>query len=595
MLRNRGLLVFLCLFTALVSTDAVRNASTARAVTPGIAYGVNASWDRLDDVKAMGFTWIKYLASWKELEPSRGDYRFSNLDFTINKAVSNGFNILVRVDDPPDWASSAPGARNAPPVNNADLGNFMFALAAYLKGRAQAYEIWNEPNLYYEWGGLDPDPVRYGEMLKAAYPRIKAADSSAVVVSGGLSTAGGATSGPVMGDLYFLAKLFDPNQDRNPSDGYAAYLDAVGSHPYGGSYSYDTPASVAEFALGLYFRRAEQQRQMMEVWGQVDKPVWATEFGWIVDPAEEGHSCDLGYFNQMKVSSSAQSANLVGSYQYAAANWPWMGPMFMFNFDFGADTFRDTCDQVRFYSIIRSSGSYRSAFEALKNMPKVGASSTLPIPSSPGNGSLLPTLGPTLRWKVPSGAKQVHLQVNPANNDGAGVNLIIGSAAESFTIPAPPAWYGMLPGMSYSWRVRTSPSTTSIGSDHPSWSAWSETWTFRMPPPRIDTVSLVSPVDGGVVSTTTPTVVWSNSDPSIFYYEVQLSKDSSFNTDPATATASVYWEMRHGGVTVPPNSYSVSTSSRLEPGATYYWRVRPRVQGDGTAIEWSRARRFMTP
>ena len=71
------------------------------------------------------------------------------------------------------------------------------------------FSVWNEPNLNYEWGNFDPDPARYGAMLKAAYPSIKAADPAAVVVTGGLSPTGDGTSGPYLGDLYYLNRLAD--------------------------------------------------------------------------------------------------------------------------------------------------------------------------------------------------------------------------------------------------------------------------------------------------------------------------------------------------------------------------------------------------
>lgn len=37
------------------------------------------------------------------------------------------------------------------------------------------------------------------------------------------------------------------------------------------------------------------------------------------------------------------------------------------------------------------------------------------------------------------------------------------------------------------------------------------------------------------------------------------------------------------GLTQPLNSW---TTRALTPGVTYYWRVRPRVQGDGTPVAW---------
>ncbi len=50
----------------------------------------------------------------------------------------------------------------------------------------------------------------------------------------------------------------------------------------------------------------------------------------------------------------------------------------------------------------------------------------------------------------------------------------------------------------------------------------------------------------------------------------------------------------HGGETSPRNSWTVPDSAKLDPNKNYYWRVRPRVQGDGTEVAWSPAWSFKT-
>ena len=225
----------------------------------------------------------------------------------------------------------------------------------------------------------------------------------------------------------------------------------------------------------------------------------------------------------------------------------------------------------------------------------LAAISTAPQLVAPSDGSTVSTFGPTLQWSNPAGTTQYHLQVIPVNNDGPGVNLIIGSVGASFSIPAPPNWYGLLPDMRYTWQVRVTDATVSLAENDSRWGPWSSTWAFRTPKTSSGSLTLGSPVGDALVSSITPVLTWSSSDPAIYYYEVQVSRDSAFNTDPATAVASVYWEMRHGGVTAPLNSYSVSQSSPLDAGTTYYWRVRPRVQGDGSPVAWSPAASFKTP
>lgn len=216
-----------------------------------------------------------------------------------------------------------------------------------------------------------------------------------------------------------------------------------------------------------------------------------------------------------------------------------------------------------------------------------------PVISSPGQGQELTTLGPTLQWSNPAGATQYHLQVIPFNSDGPGVDLHVGAPDQSFTIPAPPDWYGLLPDMTYQWRVRASDATTFVELQDPSWGPWAS-GSFRTPKADSSTITAGLPTSGSNVDTLNPLLAWNNTRRDVFYYEVQLSKDATFSTDPATATAMVYWELRHGGVTKPINSYQVPAAFPLETSTTYYWRVRPRIQGDGTPVPWSTTFSFRT-
>ena len=151
----------------------------------------------------------------------------------------------------------------------------------------------------------------------------------------------------------------------------------------------------------------------------------------------------------------------------------------------------------------------------------------------------------------------------------------------------------MLPDMTYLWRMRSTASTRPPEElTVQDWTAWSIR-VFRTGPVTSSTVSLVSPDPEKSIGTLTPTLTWRNTDKAVFYYEVQVSKDPNLSADPGAPF--LYWELRHGGVTVPLNSYTVPQQFPLEPSTVYYWRVRPRVQGDGTPVLWSDVWRFQTP
>jgi len=211
----------------------------------------------------------------------------------------------------------------------------------------------------------------------------------------------------------------------------------------------------------------------------------------------------------------------------------------------------------------------------------------------PPAGSTLPGMGTELRWTNPNGVRFVHLQLAPANNDGPGIDLLLGPVS-SFLVPAPPAWYGLLPDMTYTWRVRVTASLLEPALDSRAWGPWVAT-TFCTPAVAANVVGSAAPAEGSLVSSLTPTLRWISSRNDLFYYEVQLSRDASFDTNPQTATASVYGALIHGALATPANSYTVPSSAPLEPGTRYYWHVRPRVQGDGTPLPFSPVYSFRTP
>ncbi len=76
-------------------------------------------------------------------------------------------------------------------INNMGAwGSAIDAIALAGKGKVNAYELCNEPNVIGFWSNNPPDPARFSEMLCIANARIKAIDPAASVISGGLAPVG---------------------------------------------------------------------------------------------------------------------------------------------------------------------------------------------------------------------------------------------------------------------------------------------------------------------------------------------------------------------------------------------------------------------
>ena len=269
--------------------------------------------------------------------------------------------MLVRLHSPPAWAT-ADGSGHLARVDPDALRLSLEALARRGAGRVTAYQVFNEPNLAYEWGEDvdEASAAAYARLLRAAYGGLKAGDPRALVVSAGL--ANGATA-PSLNDLDYLRALY--------AAGARGTFDALATHPYGGN---TPPESTA--CGGTCFRRAEVQRQLMVAAGDAATPMWATELGWLHES-----DYDMGpVFEWHKVSAQQQADYLVRAYQYAEQHWPWMGPMFVPTHDHstamwcGGPCYPPTT-AVHWFSLLNPDRSARPAYLALAALPKRPASS----------------------------------------------------------------------------------------------------------------------------------------------------------------------------------------------------------------------------
>jgi hypothetical protein len=197
----------------------------------------------------------------------------------------------------------------------------------------------------------------YTQLLAIASSRIRTADPSALIISAGIAPTGGDGDGYV-DDLRYARAMFDA--------GALAFIDGYGFHPYGFAYAPDHDPNDPQ-TRGLLFRRAEAHRALLVEYGAADMRMWATEFGWLLNPATYGRSCDLGSMNWQKVSAEQQAIWTTQAFDYAARNWPWMGPMFLWNYDFSrSPQYSDPCEQMTWFSLLHEDGSERAVLAALR-------------------------------------------------------------------------------------------------------------------------------------------------------------------------------------------------------------------------------------
>jgi hypothetical protein len=286
----------------------------------------------LNMIHAAGFRWIRQEFPWEDIEHSgRGDFWDHKYDQIVHLASQYGVQVIARLDHPPTWTRADGDARGTrcPPDDLQDFGNFVYAVVSRYKGRVRYYQIWNEPNIYPEWGEQPVDAAGYVRLLQVAYRRAKEADPNCVVLCAGLAQT--LEPGPKnLNDLAYLQQMYDA--------GVQGYFDIMGVMAYG---LWTGPGDHRASPELTNFARPQLIRDIMVRNGDADKPLWATEVGWNALPGDFLGSPIYG-----RVTLEQQARYAVQAYQRAQQEWPWMGVMNYWFFKRATDT---ETDQAFYY------------------------------------------------------------------------------------------------------------------------------------------------------------------------------------------------------------------------------------------------------
>lgn len=329
--------------------------------------------ERLFDMVAYeaGFGWVKQQVRWDQYEylPDKySDVMLATLDEVVDDAENRGMNVLLSIVKAPDWAR-ATTEEDGPPIDYQQYHEFVKDIVQRYKGKVQAVEIWNEPNLRLEWNGAPLSGAEYVRLLAVGYDAVKSAypEGNITVVSAGLAPTGVSDGVTAVDDRVYLRQMYEA--------GLANYADAVGIHPYswanppwarccgdwGGSPSHTNHPSF--FFLGTI----EDYRSIQAEFNDLGRPLWATEFGWgTMDKLNRATPADAPFFDYLNEDLQAQY--ILQAYEMAQ-QWDFMGPMFLWNFNVAALPGLD--DNQSGYSILRADNNPRRAFEVLRNTPKV--------------------------------------------------------------------------------------------------------------------------------------------------------------------------------------------------------------------------------
>jgi len=270
----------------------------ARAATrneSGIATSATLIWmkpndleRRLQDIDALGATWVRVDFSWPAIQPTDADtYDWEKYDRLVEASSAHGLKILAMVAYTPAWArdpACAAAAKNeqaaqkCEPRDPEEFGHFAGAIAHHFAGKnIRGWEIWNEPNLSGYWksaqsdGKLYVDPLAYARIANAAAWNIRQFNSDCAIVTGGLSPMFEPRYPKGMRQSDYLGTVL-PHLEKDLFTG-------IGIHPYSWPV---LPTLAADYNAFYTVDNGDEKynlRTVMEKNGWDTKEIWATEYG----------------------------------------------------------------------------------------------------------------------------------------------------------------------------------------------------------------------------------------------------------------------------------------------------------------------------
>jgi len=370
-------------------------AGAARAATPGINVAGVPTQASVQQVIATGAKYARFFLLWSDAEPSRGvlvPSYVTQYQLTLGQLAAAGVKVDLVINDAPSWANGS-GDRAVPPSDPADMAGFMSLLAAQLKGKVAAYEIWNEPDNPDFWhAGVDAG--RYTQLIQAVYPAVKTADPGATVLAG-----------PFSGNDYdFLGQMYADGA-KGSFDGVAVHTDTACLNTGPGTYYRDGTR------IGRYSFLGYRELHNTMLANGDNSPIWITELGWSSTTTQCNRGASAGK-KTAGVGEAGQATDLSQAYhcltadpEVAVAEW------FTLTDAGSADT------ELNRYGLIRSDGSFKPSYTAFRNEATKGDQLT---------GSCGDFSGPAITVNQPTANEMFsdHLMLSASASDSDGLHRI---------------------------------------------------------------------------------------------------------------------------------------------------------------------------
>ncbi|MHA3023065.1 cellulase family glycosylhydrolase [Mycobacterium sp. BMJ-28] len=346
-----------------INTATIEEAPSTIGVAESNLYSMsNAEIDKaLDKMLSLGVNDVRIGVFWRSIQPlSATNYDWAKTDYIVKAAADRGMGILGVLNQTPMWAGALGNGHPDPDA----YAKFAAAVAQRYAGKISAYEIWNEPNGFYEWNPVDA--VSYTTMLKKAYTAIKAVAATTnqdIKVIGGVVGAGLTLGNLSLDPVSFITQMY--------ANGAKGYFDALSFHPYNYTLKFSLgPANTWPGTSAL--AQLQAIRALMNVKGDGDLKIWISEYG---QPTMTGTAAD-------QQQQAEYLKDMILSWQSFLNG----GPIFIYN---GKDTGApDSTVKEDHLGLFDYFWNEKAAADVIRKLilQLSGTTPTIPTPGNPASG-----------------------------------------------------------------------------------------------------------------------------------------------------------------------------------------------------------------
>jgi hypothetical protein len=376
----------------------------------------------ISGIKGLEVTMIRNDINWESVEVSKGVYNFDYYDNKTDQLLFQDIASLYIIDYSNCLYNSMPKNQGYDcylyvPRNSTQFesfktayGNYVYQVVSHYKGKVNYFELWNEPNEF--WQPLIGDELQvnqYIELMKEGYNRAKEANPDAIILSAGIGT--------------WDVNLIDQYIKNYYAKGAKDYFHIRSIHPY--CYFDQTYPLVEQGKTCEPIENIADIKQIMDYYNDSDKKIWITEYGYPTDGCSTWDD-----YCEPTLSEDNQNTRMINLFSTLNQNYSYVTGFFWYDYMDDCETGNPLDIECRF-GLVRSDLSKKPAYYTYQNL------SSSPLVNNSSNSTSNQTATNVSPNKT-SQSNNVSVSSASSVNSGSSSSGGGGSGSAAITNPSEP-------------------------------------------------------------------------------------------------------------------------------------------------------------